>query len=337
MTPHVLTGPVRVAAAAHDFQFFGPLETAVRDGGGVLRKDRWWGHDRHEPGRAAELIRWADVLLAEWCLGNAVHYAAHRRDGQRLVVHFHRFELDKDFPARLDMDAVDLVVFAGPHIREAAITRFGWPTDRCVYLPNPVDVSRFSPDKSRAAGHTIGLLGWHRRLKRLDRALDLLERLRAEDDRFRLRVKGTAPQDIDWIWHDPPERRYFTEQLDRVRHDPLLRDAVTFEGYGPVPQWFHDIGFVVSASDVESFHLAAAEGMAAASVPVIIRRDGADQVFPSRWIHDGVEAAAAAVLQTAAAGDRAEQGAAARGFVRDRYDLPTICAWWRRLLLHEPG
>lgn len=328
--------PLRVAASAFDFKFFRPVEAALREGGAVLRLDRWFGLADHDPARSRELAGWADVLFAEWCLDNAVFAARERRPHQRVVVRFHRFEYDREAPQHLDADRVDVIAFAGPHFRDDAVARFGWPPERCVWVPNPVDVAAFSTAKRPEADRTLGLVGWHRRLKRLDRALDLLERLLDDDPRWRLRCKGEHPATVDWVWHDIAERRWFERVFDRLsRRDELAR-AVRFDGFGPVTEWFRGVGWILSPSDVESFHLAAAEGMASGAVPVIWERPGARRIFPGRWVHPDTAAAAEAVV--ADSRDRAVAGDAARRFVAERYDVGALAPTWRALVWGErPG
>jgi glycosyltransferase involved in cell wall biosynthesis len=328
--------PRRIVVAGHRLGFLTDIIGVLERAGHVVALDRWQGHRKHDEARSASLRDWADVVICEFCLGNAVWYAAHKRSGQRLLVHFHRFELDKDYPAALAIDAVDAVVFAGPHFRDETLARLGWPAERALHVPNAVDVARFDEAKEGDARFTLGLLGWHRRLKRLDLALDLLERLRAAEPRFRLRVKGQHPRDL-WVWRHEQERRFFEQQLARVEASPALAEAVRFEPPDDaVEAWFRGVGFILSPSDLESFHLALAEGMASRAVPVVRRRPGAADLFPERWIHDDVDAMAAAVAGTAGDG-WAAQGEAARRCVADCYGLDVVGRAWRALVAGVPA
>ncbi len=324
--------PPRVLVSSYDFKFFGPVERALRAAGAVLRWDPWFGHEAHDPAHSRELMAWADVVIAEWCLGNAVFAARHVDARQRLIVRFHRFELERRFPAEVDIERVDAMVFVGPHIAAEARSRWGWPAQRCRVLPNAVDVEAYDEHKRDGAERTLGLLGWHRPLKRLDRALDLLERLRAEDPRWRLRCKGQHPWQFPWLRGDRHDRAWFEEQLARIARSDLLSHGVRFDGFGPTPSWFQDIGWILSPSDVESFHLATAEGMASTAVPVLWQRDGAEQIFPADWVHADTDAAAAAVRAADHACWRA-QGHAARAFVHQHYDEAEIAHAWQRLVL----
>jgi glycosyltransferase involved in cell wall biosynthesis len=293
-------------------------------------------HARHDERASRRLVEWADVIVCEWCLGNAVWYTANKRPGQRLLVRFHRFEIDTAFPPQVTAAAVDLWLFAGPHFLTMAAERFCWPPERCVYLPNGVDLGRYEHPKQEAAQFTLGLLGYHRRLKRLDLALDLLERLRQRDGRFRLSVKGQHPRDVWWVWADDSERTYFEEQYARIDGSKHLSGAVDFHPYDDrVPEWLAGAGFVLSLSDVESFHLAAAEGMASGAVPVLRRRHGVEDLFPEDWVFDRVDDMAAFVARVSERGWE-EESRRAREHVRATYDFDTVARAWLAVVRGVP-
>src|SRR6516165_9599881 len=95
------------------------------------------------------------------------------------------------------------------------------------------------------------------------------------------------PWELWWVWQNPAERDHYTAALRRVQRSPLLRDAVVFDDAGPdVPAWLRRIGFVLSTSDDESFHVAPAEGMASRAVPVIRHWPGAETIYDTRWLHE---------------------------------------------------
>lgn len=325
----------RLGVATHNDQFLGPVLDATGQSV-VVRRDLWQGHGLHHQGLSKSVAEWADVVLAEWCLGNAVWHSQRKQNGKRLLVRFHRFELETDFPAKVDIEAVDGVVFVGPHIRDRAIEALGWPREKCVVVPNMVNTAVFDLPKPEAARFTLGLLTWHRQLKRLDRALDVLEALRAEDSRYTLRIKGARPEDMASVWKYEVERDYFTKQYQRIANSDHLKDAVSFDPPGPdVPEWFQMIGHVLSFSDVESFHLAAAEGMASRSVPVIIDRDGAREVFDGRWVVADTNAAVRAISAYSEVRSWQSGGQSARVVIQERYDPLKVRPAWRALLIGD--
>ena len=54
-------------------------------------------------------------------------------------------------------------------------------------------------------------------------------------------------------------------------------------------KWFEKIGYVLSTSDFESFHLAPVEGMATGSIPIILSWEGADTIHCNKFIYDSIE------------------------------------------------
>jgi glycosyltransferase involved in cell wall biosynthesis len=306
--PHLLV-------AGHSFGFAEDLAERTRALGGAVRWDRWSGHMETREGTGGEDVEWADVVLCEWCLGNAVWHSRTKRDGRRLVVRFHRMELETEHPGEVELDRVDVLVFVADHVRQAACRKFGWDPDdpRMVVLPNAVDLDRLRLPKLPGAEFTLGLIGYVPWIKRLDRALEILELLRANDDRFRLIVKGRGPWEYAWMQSREEERRSYERVFARIRRSPLLRDSVVFESFGDdIETFLQQVGWVVSASEIEGHSVALAEGMASGAVPVILERPGADEQYETRWVHRGPEDAAAAIggLRTGV-GFAPESGAAA--------------------------
>ena len=322
----------RVVVAGHDLKFFAGLETHLLRAGADVRRDQWDGHDRHDETASKKLCEWADVVVAEWCLGNAVWYARHRQDDQRLLVRFHLQERDTEFPRELDLDAVERMVFVGEELRRDAHERFGWPLHKLAVVPNTVDTLAFDRPKLPEARYHVGMLGYLPHRKRLDRALDVLEALRRNDDRFRLFVAGPFPWETPWVWGRIVEREYYREQFRRIRRSRRLYEGVNFDGRcGNVPSWMRKIGHVLSVSDFESFHLAPAEGMASRAVPALVRWDGVAALYPDRWIHDSTESMAERVAATAADGWLAE-GQAARDYIEERYSFDRVAQAWTKLV-----
>jgi glycosyltransferase involved in cell wall biosynthesis len=334
--PRVAVGdrPVRLLVAGHDMKFFTAIEDHFRALDGVaVTEDRWKGVLAHDENKSTELLAHADVVVCEWCAGNAVWYSHHVHPEQRLVVRFHRFEFDGPYPEEVRFNAVDTMIFVGPRYREQAVGRFGWDPSRSVVIPNWVDTVSLDRPKMAGARFTLGMLGWVPLRKRLDRALDILELLRAADPRFRLVVKGLAPWDYVWVAKRPHERDYFDALGDRIRSAPLLRDAVSFESPGPdVGSWMRKIGWVLSVSDDESFHLAPAEGMASRAVPVLLPWPGAADMYQDRWIHQTVFDAARAIRNGVLEGTWRDEGERARESV-GRYAVESVLPTWDKVVL----
>ncbi|HEX4829644.1 MAG TPA: glycosyltransferase family 1 protein [Trebonia sp.] len=333
---------LRVVIAGHDLKFFTPLVALLRLQPGVeVRLDQWAALGEHDPDASRELAEWADVVVCEWCGPNAVWYSRHKRRGSRLVVHLHRFELYSDYPGQVKVSAVDQVVCVSDAYRQLTLERTGWPAAKVMTIANPLNTGQLDRAKLDGARFGLGLIGIVPSRKRLDWALDILEELRRHDDRYTLSVKSGMPWEHWWVWSKPEERDHYTSAFRRIQRSPWLRDAVVFDDAGPdVPAWLRRIGFVLSTSDDESFHVAPAEGMASRAVPVIRHWPGAETIYDRRWLHETPLAMAAAIaaFSPGPAGERdwRATGELAREQVLG-WDLADVTAAWHALLAGMPA
>ena len=324
----------RLLIAGHSLSFSDGIVRRAREAGTIVREDRWQTHGAHSEEASVAAGAWADVVLCEWCLGNAVWYSRNKRPGQRLVVRFHRMELDTDYPGEVDLDAVDAVVFVAQHVLERACERWGWDRadPRFQVVPNEVDPAPLRLPKLPGAQFTLAAIGYVPRLKRLDRALDVLELLRAEDERYRLVVKGREPWEYPWMAGREEDRDYFEALARRLEQSAGLRGAVTFEPFGDdVPAFLRQAGWILSTSEVEGDSVSLAEGMASGAIPVVFSRPGAAEQYEERWVHDDAAAAARAILATAAADELVAEGEAVRAFSA-AWDPARLGETWGRLL-----
>lgn len=300
-TPAVPTGSsvTRVLVAGHDLKFFEPLRRGIEATGAfTIVTDQWRSHDEHDEARSRELLAGADAIFCEWCLGNLLWYSNNKRPGQRLVGRFHLQERERTYLAQANWANIDHIGYVSGFIQREAQRVFGFPHSKSSIIPNIVDQTRFLPDKKAASAvHTLGIIGVSPMRKRLDRALDLLESLIEDDPRFVLRVKGRNPLDYGWIRSRPEELSYYREIFRRINSNPKLRYNVIFDPAGDdVNAWFSLVGFILSPSDFESFHLAIGEGMLTGAVPVVWDWDGAAEIWGSEWVVHSIEEARRAVL-----------------------------------------
>lgn len=327
------TGRTRVVVAGHDLKFAGELIDLLRDDPSVeLRLDRWPALHRHDEAASRRLAEWADVVVCEWAGPNAVWYARHKRPGQRLVVRLHMFELRGGWLADLDASAVDLVVTVSDLYAGLVRGHLGLAEDRVAVIPNAVSLADLDRPGLPGRRHRLGLVGIVPLRKRLDRAVDVLARLRVEDERFTLHVRGRMPWEYPHEWRKPEQREGYAELLARLGASSL-REAVAFEPFGAdMGSWLTKIGWVLSPSTAESFHLAPAEGMVSGAVPVVWARPGAAGVFGERFVVADTEDAAARILEAVHDDARWDAlSAAARERAAD-FDENAVAALWRDAL-----
>ncbi|WP_422115718.1 glycosyltransferase family protein [Brachybacterium sp. UNK5269] len=292
-------GKLRVLFSSHDFKFAGELIDVLRQRRDIeLRIDRWTRLAHHDPDQSGIDGDWADVIICEWAGHNAVFHSQRKRPDQRLIVRFHGFEVRGAWLKDIDVDAVDAVVFVSDFYRREILEKTGWPESKTTVIPNVVDLIDLHREKLDDARFHLGLAGYVPMLKRPDRAVDLLEALVAEDDRFMLHLRGRAPWSYPWEWAKPMQRDAYMTLFDRIRRSPQLRSNILFEDFAPdMGSWFRGIGWVLSTSTQETFHLAPVEGMASGALPLVWSRPGASEIF-SENLFDNVEDVARFVLDT---------------------------------------
>ncbi|PYI68807.1 glycosyl transferase family 1 [Arthrobacter livingstonensis] len=285
VSPFVEPKNCKVLVAGHDLKFAGALIRDLESQGHTVSIDQWQGHSQHDEASSLCLLDDADVIFCEWTLGNAVWYSRNKLPHQRLVTRLHLQELSTPYVKKVNFDNVDSIIFVGQHMKDMANRDFSVPSSKSVVIPNMVDTLGLAQAKTLDAQFNIGFVGIIPERKRLDIALDVIARLRAIDSRFMLFVKGKLPSDYAWMADRPEEMDYYDAQFSRLESDPLLSNAVHFDGYdSDMHGWYKKIGHVLSTSDFESFHLTLADGAASGAVPVSLAWSGADQIYPTDWL-----------------------------------------------------
>ena len=277
---------LRVVVASHDFKFMGEIMEGLGSSRGVeVRVDAWETLRDHDPEESARLAHWADVVFCEWAGPVAVWYSRHVPVKCRLLVRLHGFELRAPWLREINSEAVDAFIFVSEEYRIAAIQALRLDPEKTAVIPNVVNVHDLARPKLAGSQFHVGMLGFVGFNKRPDRALDLIERLVASDERYMLHIRGRHPWDYGHEWRKSSQRQNYLEFYSRIARDARLRQHVVFDEFGPdVASWFRRIGWVVSPSHHESFHLAVAEGMASGAVPVIWDRVGAREIFGDQWV-----------------------------------------------------
>lgn len=326
--------PKKVLVSGHDQKFWYPLQAELEATGLFeFREDLWAGHDQHDPAKTLELMEWADIIVAEWALGNAVFCAKHKKPHQRLVTRLHLQERGTIFPAELDYGKVDLVVFVGPHILEECVQKFQMPRDKVCVIGNFIDYSKYHLPKFNGNEFNLGIIGIVPARKRLDRAIDTLRHLLDIDGRYMLHVKGPSPQSYNWLWARTKEREYYQEVFHTINSSEL-RHKVIFDPEGSdVDAWFKKIGYLLSPSDFESFHMAIAEGMCSGAVPIAWNWEGASSIYPLLELSNSPKQAANYIHMLTTSSSRPKLVAQSGSFIKRNYDTNVIMDKWIEALL----
>lgn len=318
-----------IGIIGYDHKFIEPTLGYLSRNGFSIDAYEWEKYNVDDPERTRAVVTNADVIVAEWLGRNAIEAVRYRSGNRPVIVRMHRFELNRSEWSSLDIGAVDAVITVGEEYRRRLLAKTGWPVDKVIVIPNSVDVEKLALPKRPEAAFTIGLLGVASRRKRLDLALDVFERIVQSDPRYRLQIKSARPHSLKWVWDSPAEREYASAQDERLASTPL-RDFVTWIEPGPdVAEWLQGIGYLMSTSDDESFHLSPAEGAASGAVPIVRGWPGAHEIHPAGFVGPIGDLAALLLDQ---ATDREGASQRAQRFVQNHYDINVVGKQWAELI-----
>jgi glycosyltransferase involved in cell wall biosynthesis len=287
-----------------------------------------------------ELLSWPDTVFVDWCDNAAMWALLHVPRDVRLVVRLHSIEAFSHQPHMMDWSRVADLVFVGAHVRDFMLRAV--PTmanaGRVHVLPNEMRLARFALPKRAGAGSTLAMVGWGQKVKDAAWAVDLLARLRAVDEQWRLMLIGRDFADSQTT----SAARYRESFRERVRQDDV-RDGVVFVPYtNDLPEVLRDAGFALSASLRESFGVGLCEGAASGAVPVVrnwpiyAAYGGARAVFPVDWVVSDVEEAVQRILEHSDDTVRGRAGEAARKHVLTTFDWPVVAPRYRDIFLGTP-
>ncbi len=311
----------RLLIAGMDLKFISPAIPALHEHYDV-KLDEWTGHDAHDEDRSRELLEWADVIFCEWLLGNAVWYAKHKRAHQRLVVRLHRFELNARFGHEVDQSKVDCFISVSLHTSEDMVRTFGMDRTKVRIIPNYLDVKAYETSDDPRKTKRLAMVGTLPKLKGYHRALELLHYLNLHGD-YSLTVFGKGPLDLPWVYKNPVERSYY-EACEQYIVDNNLSDKVTFSGWVDTKTALADYGFVLSLSDLESFHVAPAEGFASGNQGVFLPWHGVDYIYPEDYIFEDIFEIRDYILKNQELENFNKSAEAGQSFVRERYSLESF-------------
>lgn len=288
-------------------------------------------------------LDWADTVFLDWSVGPAAMLTTVDPGDTRIVVRLHSYEAFTRWPHMTDFSRVDDLVFVAPHVRDLVTSVVpqlrGEHAPRTHILDNAMDLSGFARPKPPEARFTLGLIGIGQVAKDPLWAVEVLERLRARDERYRLLLMGGDM--------NPKTSRATSEYLSRFEKvlRPLESSGAVVR-LGPtddVPSALTDIGTIISSSVREGSHVGLMEGAASAAVPVVRdwpfyagRRNSARTLYPEGWVVGSPEEAAKRILETTASEETwLKAGRLASQHALSVWDWPVVREQFEELLLEE--
>jgi glycosyltransferase involved in cell wall biosynthesis len=276
----------RLLIAGYDLKFILPVLKYLEDDYNI-KVDEWVDTYSHDEKKSLELLNWADYIFCEWLVRNAVWYSQRKLGHQRLIVRAHKFELTRDYGYQINYGKVDAIIAVSYYYLELFLNTFNIPREKMILLSNYVDTNIYSGKKTSNFKNNLAMVGYTPKWKGLLKGLNILKMLKDHDEKFKLYLMGRNYRDVEWIWNDPSEREYF-EECEKFIKDNDLEDSVIVKGWIERSEMFYNIGYVLSVSDIESFHLAPAEGLCDGTLAFFLDWDGVEYVYPDKVIFNNI-------------------------------------------------
>lgn len=326
--------PTKLVIASHDLKFCGEILYALQaDDSFEVRIDHWESLHHHDSTKSSELANWADVVLCEFAGPNLQFYSHAVPDRVNLVSRLHGFEVRNRAPwlTSVDFGRVNSIVTVSDYYRQLTEKLHPEALGRVTVIPNMVDTHIFSRPKHNFAKYHLGIIGIVPFLKRPDRALDLMEALLSRSSEFYLHVKGHMPWDYGYVWRDKIQYQQYIDFFQRATTTPLS-DHVIFEPFSTdIASWYRGIGYCLSPSSHESFHLAPAEGMASGAIPIVWDRPGSIEVFGKDHVYDNVQEMADKILRLSSGVEFRDESKTVTAYAQ-RWDTELVMQHWFDLL-----
>ncbi|MEU2528645.1 glycosyltransferase family 1 protein, partial [Streptomyces sp. NPDC013087] len=288
-------------------------------------------------------LDWADTVFLDWSVGPASMLTTIDPGDTRIVVRLHSYEAFTRWPHMTDFSRVDDLVFVAPHVKDLVTSLVpqlqGAGAPRMHVLDNAMDLSGFvvpKPDESR---FNLGLIGVSQVAKDPLWAVEVLKRVRAHDERYRLLLVGGDM--------DPKTSKATAEYRTKFERElaPLVESGAVVR-LGPtddVPGALTDIGVIISSSVREGCHVGLMEGAASAALPVVRdwpfyagKPNSARTLYPEGWVVGTPEEAAQRILDATSTEEKWQKaGRLASEHAVSSWDWDVVQKQFDRLFLDE--
>jgi glycosyltransferase involved in cell wall biosynthesis len=206
------------------------------------------------------LAMWADRIFVEWGDENAAQIDQLSKTAVR--VHGYEAYLKADIVNKIPCQ----IVFVAQHILDYLGKHNPGLYGRSRVIPNGVDCAKFTDRGTDRDAVSVGLAGF---LNSKKNPLRLAKIIKANPHKvFHLRVD----------WQDPMLKAAFEYETAKCKN------IVYHARYENLADFWNQMQFVISTSDIESFSFNVAEAMACGCTPVIYDWNGARQTWGDEWV-----------------------------------------------------
>ena len=184
----------RLLVAGHNQSFAGPLLDRAAALGVEVREDPWTTHSENDEETGLRVARVGRHDPLRVVPGQRGLVQRRKRPEQRLIVRFHRMEVETHIRAK-STSSRSTDDLRRRHVLEAACEKFGWPADdpRLLVVPNGVDAAELGAESSPVSAFTLGMIGYVPGSSASTGRWTCSSACALVDNRYRLIVKGRGP------------------------------------------------------------------------------------------------------------------------------------------------
>jgi len=293
------------------------------------------GHVISDTTHIDKVLAGFDIIFCEWGLGNLSWFSRAKLPGQKLISRIHSQEFYTSYLSEVEWEKVDAIIFVSQHILKQFSAIFPGLSEKCQVIPNIVDTASFDLPKTKDSRFMLGMMGILPMQKSPHLLLEILKELRKKDNRFKISIKSKMPEEVDWLWRKPEEQSYYKQFYQSIE-DFQLADSVILNPYGDdVGEWFRDIGFIISTSEHEAFHLSVAEGMASGAIPIIRNWEGASDLYPKQYLFNSVEEALQIILHFSEQSTFDQCGRSVKEYCRKHFSKEVVVPDYEKIIKYE--
>ena len=259
--------------ASHDLKFINNIIQQLKNYYNILI-DNWTGHDKHNKNKSKELLNKADIILCEWCLGNAVFYSNNKLPHQKLLIRLHRVEIKSDYIKKLNTKNIDSILYVSPswNIISSLEYKFNlikkvhyFKNDLSdVFKPNYNKIRRKKNDNKISIG-MCGILPFE--LKNPSKVLEIIKILK-EKYEITFYLFGKKPSELAWIVKSDPQAIKKYSIFEKYLNKNTNYINIGFINNDELYNYFTKLDFILVTSNDESFHKSSLEALMAGVIPI---------------------------------------------------------------------
>lgn len=259
-----------------------------------------------------------DIAWFEWCEQLPIEYTKHP-PMCKSICRLHSYELFTPYPANVDWNKIDKLVFVSDIIKDFTLKKFKIRPDIATVIQNGVNLDKFILPENKTYNKKIAFIGGINYKKGPELLIQVFKKIWDYDNNFEFHIAGEMQDERIAIYlHNILQKLPF-----KIFFDGQVKD---------MPNYLKDKDYVISTSLFESFQYSIAEGMASGVMPLIHSWVGSEKIYPQSMLFTFPEEAVDIIKDYEFLEDKHAFQKEMRQYIIDNYSLEKQMTKIRELL-----